>query len=167
MRSGPPWRDEWPSTGEPAFDLAEMVMQATIEVGEFFYEKHVPPDGSTTGLLRPLGRLMARASRIAEEVLVLLKAGYGQAALARWRAIDEVAVVGDFIAKHGDDCAKRYFEHEAIESWKAMKEFQEHAENLGETPYTSSQLEAAKQQHDALVDRYGPAFAGGYGWAHG
>ena len=30
-----------------------------------------------------LGRLLARACRIAEEVLVLLKAGYGQGALAR------------------------------------------------------------------------------------
>jgi hypothetical protein len=149
----------------PAFDLAEMVMKVASEAGEFFYEKHVPPDGQHDFVFEALSRLLARACRIAEEVLVLLKAGYGQAGLARWRALDEVATVADFIAENGDDCAERYFAHEAVETWRGMREFQQHAESLGETPYSEGEAEAAKLRFDALIERYGSRFGGPYGWA--
>ncbi len=148
-----------------AFDLAEMVMKVAFEAGEFFYEKHVPPDGQHDFVFEALSRLLARACRIAEEVLVLLKAGYGQAGLARWRALDEVAIVADFIAENGDDCAERYFAHEAVETWRGMLEFQQHAENLGETPYSETEVEAAKRRYDALIERYGSRFGDPYGWA--
>ncbi|MGD0453236.1 MAG: DUF5677 domain-containing protein [Solirubrobacteraceae bacterium] len=149
----------------PAFDLAEMVMKVASEVGEFFYEKHVPPDGRRDFVFEALSRLLARACRIAEEVLVLLKAGYGQAGLARWRALDEVAIVADFIAENGEDCAERYFAHEAVETWRGMQEFQQHAERLRETPYSEEEMEAAKGHFDALIERYGARFGGPYGWA--
>ena len=67
----------------------------------------MPPDGQRDYVFEALSRLLARACRIAEEVLVLLKAGYGQGALARWRALHEVAVVADLIAENGEDCAER------------------------------------------------------------
>ena len=149
----------------PAFDLAEMVVKVAFEAGEFFYEKHVPPDGQHDFVFEALSRLLARACRIAEEVLVLLKAGYGQAGLARWRALDEVAIVADFIAENGDDCAERYFAHEAIETWRGIQEFQQHAERLGETPYSKVEVEAAKHRFDALIERYGSRFGDPYGWA--
>jgi Family of unknown function (DUF5677) len=148
-----------------AFDLAEMVMKVAFEAGEFFYEKHVPPDGQHDFVFEALSRLLARACRIAEEVLVLLKAGYGQAGLARWRALDEVAIVADFIAENGDDCAERYFAHEAVETWRGMLEFQQHAESLGETPYSETEVEAAKRRYDALIEGYGSRFGDPYGWA--
>jgi hypothetical protein len=148
-----------------AFDLAEMVMKVAFEAGEFFYEKHVPSDGQRDFVFEALSRLLARACRIAEEVLVLLKAGYGQAGLARWRALDEVAIVADFIAENGDDCAERYFAHEGVETWRGMLEFQQHAEKLGETPYSEVEVEAAKRRFDTLIERYGSRFGGSYGWA--
>jgi Family of unknown function (DUF5677) len=149
-----------------AFDLSEMVFKAVYEIGEFFYEKHVPPDGQRDYVFEALSRLLARACRISEEVLVLLKAGYGQAALARWRALHEVAVVADFIAANGDECAERYFAHEVIESWKAIKEFQEHAVTLGDKPYPDAEVKVAEREYKQVLDRYGRRFAGSYGWAH-
>jgi Family of unknown function (DUF5677) len=105
-----------------AFDLAEMVMKVAYEVGEFFYNKHVPPDGEHDFVFEALTRLQARALRVSEEVLLLLKAGYGQAGMSRWRAMHEMAVVAGFIWENGEDTAERYFAHEAVETWKAMKE---------------------------------------------
>jgi Family of unknown function (DUF5677) len=148
-----------------AFDLSEMVMKVAYEAGEFFYEKHVPQDGQRDVVFEVLSRLLARACRIAEEVLVLLKAGYGQAGLARWRALHEVAVVADFIATNGADTAERYLAHEAVESWKAMQEFQKHAVTLGEKPYCDGELDAARATFDRLIAQYGRPFAGSYGWA--
>ncbi|MFZ1992896.1 MAG: DUF5677 domain-containing protein [Solirubrobacteraceae bacterium] len=148
-----------------AFDLSEMVIRVAHELGEAHYEKHVPPDGVRDYAFEVLARLQARALRIAEEVLVLLKAGYGQAAMARWRALHEVAVVADFILEHGDDCAERYFAHEAVETWKAMREFQTHATALGETPYKNEQEQATKTERDAVIAKYGKRFGEDYGWA--
>lgn len=149
-----------------AFDITEMVIKVASEIGEFFYKKHVPPDGVHDYVFEALGRLTARACRMAEEVLVLLKAGYGQAAMSRWRALHEVAVVANFIQENGEDCAERYFAHEAVETWRAAEEFQEHAETLGYEPYSDEQMAALQAAFDAAIQRYGAQFAGHYGWAH-
>ena len=42
-----------------AFDLSEMVMKVAYEAGEFFYEKHCPPDGVHDYVFEALGRLLA------------------------------------------------------------------------------------------------------------
>jgi hypothetical protein len=113
-----------------------------------------------------LGRLTARACRISEEILVLLKAGYGQGGMARWRALHEVAVVATFIQENGDACAERYFKHEAVESWRAAKEFQGHAAALGAEPNTPEVMASLEEEYDAVVAEYGLQFAGHYGWAY-
>jgi hypothetical protein len=143
-----------------AFAASEAVMKAAFEIGEFHYEKHVPPDGEGSYAFEALARLQARALRIAEEVLVLLKSGYGQAAMARWRSLHEVAVVGGFILEHGDECAERYFAHEQIEDWRAVDEFQKHAQTLGEKPYSDEQMAAAEANRDELLAKYGTRFRG-------
>jgi Family of unknown function (DUF5677) len=149
-----------------AFDLAEMAMVVAFEAGEAFNEKHqskAKTDGDL--VFAALVRLHARACRIADEVLVLLKAGFGQAGQARWRVLHEVAVVAGFIKTHGQDTAERYFSHEGVETWRGMQEYQRHAASLGETPYSEQELNLAKARFDALCRRYGSKFAGPYGWA--
>jgi len=148
-----------------AFEASEAVIKTAFEIGQFHYEKHVPPNDERSYAFEVLARLQARALRMAKEVLVLLKAGYGQAAMARWRALHEVAVVADFILEHGDDCAERCFEHEDIKTWRAMEEFQKHATYLGEVRYSDEEMAAAKAAFDALLDKHGPRFGSPYGWA--
>jgi hypothetical protein len=46
-----------------------------------------------------------------------------------------------------------------------MKEFQQHAKALGETPYTAAQVDATKAAYDALRAKYGDRFGEDYGWA--
>lgn len=149
-----------------AFDLAEMAMVVAFEAGEAFNDKH-QAEARTDGdlVFAALVRLHARACRIADEVLVLLKAGFGQAGQARWRVLHEVAVVAGFIKAQGQDTAERYFAHEGVETWRGMQEYQRHAASLGETPYSEAEVNSAKARFDALCQRYGTTFAGPYGWA--
>ncbi len=150
----------------PAFDLTEMVLRVALEAGEDFYEQHATPNGTDKALVfSVLIRLHARACRIAEEVLVLMKNGYGQGAQARWRSLHEVVVVAAFIKKHGWDTANRYLLHEDIESWKAMQELQERAERLDVDRYTAEEMRAGRMRFDELCSRFGRSFAGQYGWA--
>ena len=52
-------------------------------------------------------------------------------AMARWRTLDEIAVVSFFVQKHGEDLAERYTVHQHIESWKAAERYNECRERLG------------------------------------
>jgi hypothetical protein len=107
----------------------------------------------------------ARACRIAEEVLALLKAGFGQAALARWRVLHEVAVVSSFIAEHDQNTAERYLLHEHIEAWRGMQELQAKASRLNVEPFTGDELREAEEVFDELAARYGKKYVTPYGWA--
>ena len=148
-----------------AFDLYEMTVTATREMGEFWYDKHVPPDGVQDWTLDALSRLLARAVRISEEVLVLLKSGFGQAASARWRALHEVAVIANFIETHGDACAERYLLHSDVEILKGMREHNKHAARLGFEPQREDVIAAYEETVKSLTDRFGKAFSKDFGWA--
>lgn len=150
-----------------AFDLAQMVMVCARELGEEFSHKHSAGAAEENDLVFPvLVRLHARACRVSEEVLALLRAGFGQAAMARWRALHEVAVVASFIKDHGQETAERYLAHEGIEAWRGMREYQQYAERLGEQPFTAHDVQESQQHHDELRAKYGARFEDQYGWAN-
>ncbi len=70
--------------------------------------------------------------------LVLLKNGYGQGALARWRTLHEVTCVARFIARHGEAVAEQYLLHDMVESWRATREYERCAPALGYEPLRRS-----------------------------
>lgn len=150
-----------------AFDLLEVVIVIAFETGVDFLESYAEEAEAEQDLVfYVLSRLQIRACRIAEEVAVLLKAGYGQGAHARWRALHEVVVVAYFIADHGEEVARRYLMHEGIESWRAINEFAQRVERLPDyEPPSEQELREAKERYDALLDEFGKTFAGQYGWA--
>jgi Family of unknown function (DUF5677) len=151
----------------PAFDLYEMLCRVAFEAGEDFTRTHSADAASDNDLVfYVLIRLHARACRIAEEVLVLMKNGYGQAAQSRWRTLHAVAVVAAFISTHGQEVAERYMLHEQIESARAIDEYRDKVDRLeGYEPPTDEEVEEAHQVRHELIDRFGEAFARDYGWA--
>ena len=148
-------------------DLAEMALVVAYEAGEAFNATHRPQAAAQgDAKFEVLVQLHARACRIAEEILVLLKAGFGQAAQARWRALHEVAVVALFIKQHDQDTAERYLLHENIEGYRALRELEPLTARLDHDPISDAEIRAAQEAYDDLVARYGPKYAGPYGWAH-
>jgi hypothetical protein len=110
-------------------------------------------------------RLHARACQIAAEVLVLLRAGYADGALTRWRSLHEVSVVLQFIRSRGAATAKRYLEHDAVESWKAAQEYSAHHARLNFEPITSTELAQVKLAFEKVIQKHGTNFRHSYGWA--
>ncbi len=103
----------------PGLDLFEIVLRIASETGAEYAERYLQIDG---GPAAPwvLAHLQARACRIAEEALTLLKAGFGPGASSRWRALYEIAVVATFVGKHGDGTAARYVDHLWVQRWKLL-----------------------------------------------
>ena len=97
----------------------------------------------------------ARACHIAQEILCLLKSGFSDAAHARWRALHEVNCTAMFIAKHGQECAERFYFHDVVDSYDAMCEHKKHEERLQEKGPSQDEIDDCKSQYDRLVKKYG------------
>jgi hypothetical protein len=147
----------------PGLDLCESVLRSVHEIGEEYIDLKAPAGEDGVSVARwVLGHLHARACRIAEEALVLLRAGYGLWAYSRWRALHEVVVVGAFIKQSGEDTAARYYDHMVVNRWQLLNAASESG-RLDEDE--RAVLAQAQKRVDELTDAYGAAFLGDYGWA--
>ena len=112
-----------------------------------------------------LTRLHARSCQVVEEILILMEHGFANGAMARWRTLHEIAVTATFIRDEGGDCARRYMDHEIIESHRAALEYEEVRDALGYAAIPVEDLERVRNRHEAMITKYGPGFGGPYGWA--
>jgi hypothetical protein len=147
-----------------ALDTLTLFRLWCLDAGMILQERY----GSATKgdwVYAALVRLHARACLVAAEVLALLGGGFASGAHARWRTAHEIAVVGAFIAEHGQDTAERYLLHEAIESNRALPDYQRYATRLGYEQITTEELELVRRTKDALLLRFGSEYAKPYGWA--
>jgi Family of unknown function (DUF5677) len=146
----------------PGLDLVEALLRMADESAEEFVDHYFKEADGTPIVLRVLAHLQARACRIAEEALLLLQAGFGLGACARWRSLDEIAVVGAFVGQHGEDMALRYFEHIEVDRWRELCA----AEESGRiTEEEREMLAEAQGEVDKLRQKHGPRFLKDYGWA--
>lgn len=155
----------WQRWGE-AFDLLKMFTIIAFEAGEDFNKEFRESAAKEQDYqFDVLTRLHARACQIANEILTLLTSGYADGAHARWRSIHEIAVVGFFVSKFGEDVAERYLLHNNVESYKAALQYQRHHAQLGYEPISDQEMDNIQSSYQWLIDRFGSSYANSYGWA--
>lgn len=148
------------------FDALELLLIVCSEVGEEFNNTHRESAVQEQNVQFDLVvRLHARACHISSEILWLLKGGFADGAHARWRALHEVAVTALFLLNHGNGLSIRYREHEVIESYKAMKQYNKYRSRLNIKEFSEKELVECKAACDEVINKYGQSFEGNYGWA--
>jgi hypothetical protein len=147
----------------PAIDMLALFRLWCLDAGVTVHERRRPAQGDW--VYGALVRLHARACLVTAEVLALLRAGFASGAHARWRSAHEIAVMGFFISQHGQETAERYILHEAIESDRAAVDYQRYATRLGYERLPPEELESLANTREALIARFGSAYATPYGWA--
>lgn len=151
---------------EEAFDLLETLLVICTESGEEFNNSYRPKAVSKNDLVFDLVvRHHARACHIAQEILCLLKNGFADAAHARWRALHEVTTTAMFLAKHGKECAERFYFHDVVDSYQGMLEHKKYEHRLQEKGPSNDEVAECKQDFDLLIGKYGKKYADNYGWA--
>lgn len=151
---------------KPALNLLEMYLVIVYEAGaEFNNAFREEASLKSDYVFDVLTRLHARSCQIGFEILSLIKSGFADAAHSRWRTLHENTVVAFVIAKHGEDIAERYTLHEVIESYKAMLQYNVNSSNLHVEPFSHEEIRQAKEDYDALVERFGASYKQQYGWA--
>lgn len=148
------------------FDVLETHIVICTEAGEDFNNTYRPKAAENKDLVFDLVvRHHARACHISQEILCLLKSGFPDAAHARWRALHEVAVTAMFIAKHGQECAERFYFHDVIDSYAGMIEHKKYEDRLQEKAPSQKEIDECKIEYDSLIKKYGKKFGDHYGWA--
>ena len=142
------------------FSLLEMLITIATEAGSNW--KGAPQFPALTDAHR---RLHTRACQISNEVVTLLKYGYADGAMARWRTLHEIAIVMSFIDTHGNNVAERYIDHEIVESRRATREYQLHCEALNEEAFSPEEVARTEMSYQECIAHYGKDFGTQYGWA--
>jgi hypothetical protein len=119
----------------------------------------------TPNLVEVLTRLHGRSVQVSQEIFILLKSGYADGAMARWRTLHEIAVVSCFISEKGEECAKGYLDHQHIENYHSAKSHQEHAERLGFERISDEEFGIILENSEEMIKQYGKIFKNEYGWA--
>ena len=123
------------------------------------------PDENKINLFEVLIRLHGKSCQVTEEILLLMKYGYADGALSRWRTLHEVYVTMEFISKYGEDVAKRYLDYEIVESSKILKQYKCFQDILNLEPFSKEEENEIKESIKKMKNDYGDDFTKPYGWA--
>lgn len=112
-----------------------------------------------------LTRLHGRSLTVAREVQILLRNGFADGALSRWRTLHELVVISMFILQSGEDAAIRFSAHVDADSIKAARQFRKFAPLLGYRQIAKKEQARLDALEAELTQRFGKDFLGDYGWA--
>ena len=149
-----------------ALDLLEILYLISYEIGSNFNrEEQKNPEINQDFVFIALTHLHGKACQTFFEIIILLENGFASGANARWRTLDEIAVIAFFLRKHDQTIAKRYLDHSYIDSYKAMIQLNDYAERLGYEKYTNEEIQNLHDTCLKLENDYGKEFKNKYGWA--
>lgn len=110
-------------------------------------------------------RLHGRAMAVAREVQVLLKNGFADGALSRWRTVHEISVTARFISERGPEVARLFAAHVDADGIKAARLYNRFANAQGFRPLPKKEQDRLQKTEEELAKTYGKSFLGDYGWA--
>jgi hypothetical protein len=116
-------------------------------------------------LIHVLARLHIRSAHVAREIVTLLRRGYPDAAMARWRTLHEISAVMCVVSEHGEECAARYLDHQVIQEYEDAKRYQAAAAGLGRRPMSDARFTKLLAAREAMLLRHGRPFRHEFGWA--
>lgn len=110
-------------------------------------------------------RLHGRTVQVAGEVQALLRNGFADGAMSRWRTMHELTVTAMLIAERGPSVAERYVAHVGADSIKAARQYQRFAAVLQHRPISAQDQKRLDALALELERKYGKSFLNDYGWA--
>ncbi|MBN5402357.1 DUF5677 domain-containing protein [Serratia sp. T13T92] len=110
-------------------------------------------------------RLHARAVQVSCEISHLLKGGFADGAMARWRTLHETTAILIFIAEGDEDLAIRFTDFQSVHRRKAANRYNKYSEELGFTSFSSEDLSRFDLERNNIVGKYEAGFGNEFGWA--
>lgn len=103
---------------------------------------------------------------VASECICLMKSGYPDGALSRWRTLHELNVIAAFLSENSNDVALRYLLSFEFQAMKAAKQMKQYAARSSIEPPTDAEILALENRCKSHIKQFGPDIGkGDYGWA--
>lgn len=151
---------------KPALDLLELLITICIKAGsKVNTERELTGEAKEEVHIGVIIRLHAKACAISNEILLLLKSGFADAAHARWRALHEINVTLLFLNLCGSECTERFLAHEIYDSYYGMKFHKKFESRLQEKGPSEEECQRIKNDFKCSIAKYGQEFDSQYGWA--
>jgi hypothetical protein len=148
-----------------AFDLFEIMISMAEELGQLNdVELRAQAQKKQDYKFEALSQLHPRALLVSREILCLLKGGFPDGALARWRSLHELTVTAMFIAKHDQSIALNYLASFSFRSLRAARQYNEHAERANLEPFTAEDIAALEEACDTVEQQIGGRLNKDYDW---
>jgi hypothetical protein len=145
-----------------AFDLIETIWVSCEELGRAFNEHYRPEAVEEQDyVFEAMTHLHAKALLVTSEIICLLKGGFADGALTRWRTLYEVNVVAALMVQEGQELALRYLAHSRVQAWNDVKD---DALEVGESEEDRDYL---RGQAEYAIARFGTELNKRNGWACG
>ena len=112
-----------------------------------------------------LNTLSVKALLVSQEIMCLLRGGFPDGALARWRTLHEIVCVFLFIQKHGEKVATLYRHREHFDRLKAAKQYKRFEERAGLTALDQSAVDDAQRVTDEIEKLIGRRLRSDWDWA--
>lgn len=149
---------------QPLAVLEQMLCAANLYGSRLLRQAQPAPGDHMTKLSEVLIRLYSRVCRTGREVIDLLRGGYPEGAMTRWRLMHEGAVVAMFVAKHGEDAAVSYSSHEVIEASEYMECYMRYAKEYGLKPYSNEERKALTARRKEVLRDKKKDYCSNWGW---
>jgi hypothetical protein len=147
-------------------NLLRALQVIALESGEeFCKDSNINVVNDEPDKIKALISIHARACRITDEILCLLRGGFPDAAFARWRTLHELSVLSFFISENDNELSQRYLDYSVIDSYKEMEEYNYHQNTLELEPLDEETIESLKLKRNNLIKKYGKNYIENYGWA--
>ena len=149
------------------FSLLGIFIEICLETGSEYNTLYRPDAAETQDyVFEAIIMNHAKSCLIAREVYCLLTNGFSDGANARWRTLHELAVISNFISEHGQECAKKYLEHQYVELYYEMKTARKYESKNNRQGPSDKLYKKCEDIYNDLVSKYGKGFKKkGYGWA--
>ncbi|PWK60272.1 DUF5677 domain-containing protein [Roseicyclus mahoneyensis] len=149
-----------------AFELFEIIRGVAAEIGEKHAQEHFRAvEEERDYIFFALSHLHPRMLLVASEIDALLRTGFPDGALARWRTLHEIAVVALFIAQSDQDTAKRYLASFQFNAHRDANQLNEYAQRANLSPFSAEEIEAMGIVCQAFEKEVGRAIGREYDWA--
>ena len=150
------------------FDALETLNAVCLAAGQEFQREFLNhPPYVTDTLLGVLMRIHARSCRVSGEILALMRDGYPDGAMSRWRSLHELALTALALNHLGTPAAVDYYVCGKVKELELLHAYQASAEEMGYERHPDDFVRAAVSQVDELLKRNGRTakdYNGQFGW---
>lgn len=149
-----------------AFDMLEIMWMISQEVGSKLNDAHRPQAALDKNyLFEALTYLHARSLLVTREVICLMRGGFADGAMSRWRTLHELATTALFLQKHGVEVAHRYLASHFFNSYRAAEQLNVYAERANLEPFPAHEIDSMRANCEAYASRFGDEMWTDYGWS--